>query len=311
MLAAFADRLADAVRQKNSTLVVGLDPVPDRLPRALLTAAERRGDDARQLIARGIENFDEAVIELVAPFAVAVKPQIAFYELWGPPGLAAYERAVRTAKAAGLLVIGDIKRGDIGSTATAYAEAYLGNYSQPELPSGGSACADAVTVNPYLGSDSVRPFIDVARRESAGLFVLVRTSNPSAHELQSLVSGGRPLDEHVASLVTEWRHDMQGDCGYSSIGAVVGATAPRDMARPRACLPTAWFLVPGVGAQGAHPQDVAPGFGRDGLGLIVNSSRSILYAYETPDAADWKSPIREAARTLRDDLRLAAAATPR
>jgi orotidine-5'-phosphate decarboxylase len=207
---------------------------------------------------------------------------------------------VQRARAAGLLVIGDIKRGDIGTTAAAYAEGHL---ASPERP---DARADAVTLNPFLGTDSVAPFFKVMAAQGAGCFVLVRTSNASAGELQDLRVDGRPLHEHVAALVARWGEAQLGACGYSSVGAVVGATAPAELRRLRALLPRAWFLVPGVGAQGATAEDVAAAFDADGLGAIVNSSRGILYAYGDPAAPNWKDSVRDAARTLRDQLRRAA-----
>ena len=294
----FTDRLADAVRSKQSSLVVGLDPQLEKLPLELRRAAD--GPDAREAAAAAIRAFDAAVIELVAPFAVAVKPQSAFYERWGAPGVAAYEHAIARARAAGLLVIGDIKRGDIGTTAAAYATGHL---ASPELP---EARADAVTLNPYLGTDSVAPFLEAMRAQGGGCFVLVRTSNPSAAELQDLRVDGRPLHEHVAQLVARWGEAHLGACGYSSVGAVVGATAPAELRGLRRLLPRTWFLVPGVGAQGATAEDVAAAFDADGLGALVNSSRGILYAFGDPSAPAWKDGIRNAARTLRDQLRRAA-----
>jgi|KBSSwiStaDraftv2_1062776.scaffolds.fasta_scaffold61772_3 orotidine-5'-phosphate decarboxylase len=296
----FADRLAEAVRTKQSALVVGLDPQLEKLPLELRRAADAGASDARERAAAALRAFDAAVIELVAPFAVAVKPQSAFYERWGAPGVAAYEHAAETARAAGLLVIGDIKRGDIGTTAAAYAEGHL---VAPEHP---AARADAVTLNPLLGTDSIAPFLAAMSATGGGCFVLVRTSNPSATELQDLRVDGRALHEHVAELVARWGQRHVGACGYSSVGAVVGATAPDELRRLRARLPQAWFLVPGVGAQGATADDVAAAFDADGLGAVVNSSRGILYAYGEPAAPAWKDAVRGAARTLRDQLRRAA-----
>ena len=305
MTAPFADRLAEAVRSKRSSLVVGLDPRLDRLPASVRASAERTGGegDPREVAAAAIERFDEAVIAEVADAAVAVKPQIAFYEQWGPPGLAAYEHAVRVAHAAGLLVIGDIKRGDIGSTAEAYARAHLGGGASASGGEGGAPAADAVTVNPLLGSDSIAPFLRVASERGGGLFVLVRTSNPSAAELQDQALPGGPLHHILAGLVELWGRELVGACGYSSVGAVVGATAPEELGRLRKLMPHAWLLVPGVGAQGATPADVAGAYGRDGLGAVVNSSRGILYAYGDPSSAGWRPAIRDAARRLRDQLR--------
>lgn len=305
MTTPFADRLAEAVRAKSSALVVGLDPQLEKLPRALREAARAAHPDLREQAAAAIRAFDAAVIEAVAPFAAAVKPQSAFYERWGAPGVAAYEHAVEAARAAGLLVIGDVKRGDIGSTAAAYAEGHLASPGRP------AARVDAVTLNPLLGTDSLAPFLEVMAAQGAGCFVLVRTSNPSASELQDLPVQGRPLHEHVAALVARWGQAHVGACGYGSVGAVVGATAPPELRRLRELLPRAWFLVPGVGAQGATADDVAPAFDGRGLGALVNSSRGILYAYGDPAAADWRERVRDAARDLRDQLRRAATAAVR
>jgi orotidine-5'-phosphate decarboxylase len=296
----FADRLAEAVRSKRSSLVVGLDPQLEKLPLELRRASEAGAPDARARAAAAIRAFDEAVIELVAPYAVAVKPQSAFYERWGAPGVAAFEHAVERARAAGLLVIADIKRGDIGTTAAAYAEGHL---AAPEAP---AARADAVTLNPLLGSDSIAPFLQVMARTGGGCFVLVRTSNPSAGELQDLRVDGRALHEHVAALVHRWGEAHVGACGFSSVGAVVGATVPAELRRLRELLPRAWFLVPGVGAQGATADDVAAAYDGQGLGALVNSSRGILYAYGDAAAPAWKDAVRDAARTLRDELRRVA-----
>jgi orotidine-5'-phosphate decarboxylase len=302
MTDAFADRLAQAVTSRQSALVVGLDPVLERLPEEVRALGRAASDDPREQAARAIEAFDAAVIEAVAPFACAVKPQIAFYEQWGPAGLAAFERALAAARAAGLLVIADVKRGDIGSTAAAYARAHL-------APSPDRTPADAATVNPYLGTDSLTPFLEQVDQAGAGLFVLVRTSNPSASELQDLPVNGRPLHEHVADLVVRWGEERVGRCGYSSVGAVVGATAPRELARLRACMPRAWLLLPGVGAQGATADDVASAFDERGLGAVINSSRGILYAFSDPARDDWRPPIAAAARRLRDELARAAGLT--
>lgn len=293
MSTSFSDRLADAVQTKSSVLVVGLDPRLDRFPTSILEAAERDGGSAREIAARAMTSFHREVIDAVADTACAVKPQIAFFEQWGPPGLAAYEDAIDAAHDAGLLVIGDVKRGDIGSTAAAYADAHLT----------GAHAADSITVNPYLGTDSIEPFLAKVRDEMAGLFVLVRTSNPSARELQDLACGDRVLHEAVADLVTRWGREHLGACGYSSVGAVVGATAPTELARLRDRLGQAWLLLPGVGAQGATPADVAAAFDERGLGAVVNSSRGILYPFEDRADPAWKDAVRGAAVSLRDALR--------
>jgi orotidine-5'-phosphate decarboxylase len=291
----FADRLADAVHEKASCLVVGLDPVLERLPAAVLEGLDDERDPRRRA-ALAIARFDAAVLEAVAPYACAVKPQLAFYERWGPPGLEAYEQAVAAAHDRGLLVIADAKRGDIGSTAEAYARAFL----TPEAP---GATADAMTVNPLLGKDSLSPFLDAVRSAGAGLFVLVRTSNPSASEIQDLVADGHPIHEHLAGHVDHWGRDFVGESGFSSVGAVVGATAASRLERLRKKMPRAWLLLPGVGAQGATPEDVAAAFDGRGLGAVVNASRSVLYAFGDRERTDWTDAVGDAARSLRDDLR--------
>lgn len=299
MITAFSDRLADAVRAKSSSLVVGLDPVLERLPTELLESARSQYDDPRDQAAAAMIQFSRAVIDQVADKACAVKPQIAYFEQWGPPGLVAFEQTVIMARDAGLLVIADVKRGDIGSTSAAYVRAHL----DPPLP---EVRADAVTVNPYLGSDCLAPYLKAVDDLGAGLFVLVRTSNPSAGELQDQRSGEMAVHERVADLVAGWGSERLGQCGYSSVGAVVGATAPEQLAALRKRMPTTWFLLPGVGAQGATAADVACAFDDDGLGAVVNSSRGILYAYGDPGQEDWREAISDAATTLRDQLRDAA-----
>lgn len=286
----FADRLAEAVLSKDSAVVVGLDPNLHRLPRELVATSS--DEDPRVVAAQAIREFNAAVIEQVAPYACAVKPQVAYYEAHGAPGIQAFEDTIQMAHDAGLLVISDVKRGDIGSTAQAYAEAHLL----------ASTAGDAITVNPYLGSDSIQPFLDACTTSGGGLFVLVRTSNPSAREIQDLTADGKPVHEHVARLVAAWGESLRGDRGYSSVGAVVGATAPEELAKLRGVLPGTWFLIPGVGAQGGSAADVAAAFDEQGLGAVINSSRGILYAFGDPSSSDWRRPIRDAARRLRDEL---------
>src|SRR5919198_1766344 len=248
---AFADRLAAAVGQKRSQVVVGLDPVLDLLP------LELRGDAhiGRPAAAEAAARFCCGIIDSIAPHAVAVKPQLAFFEVLGSDGIAAFERVVSYARAAGLLVVVDGKRGDIGSTARAYADAYLESGESRE------PVADALTVNTYLGRDSLEPFVAACRRGGGGLFCVVKTSNAGSMDVQDLtLSDGRPLWQQVALLVRELGEELVGDCGLSSVGAVVGATYPRAIGEARRLLPQAILLLPGVGAQGATPADVARAF---------------------------------------------------
>lgn len=284
----FPDRLADAVERKRTQLVVGLDPVVDLLP------VELRGEAAagRAAAASAVERFCKGIVDAVAPYVVAVKPQVAFFEELGSDGWRAFEQVSAYAREAGLLVIVDAKRGDVGSTARAYAAAYLERREQePSL-------ADALTVSPFLGRDSLDPFFGACRREGAGVFLLVRTSNPGAAELQDAVlSDGRPLWRQVAELVDSWGEDLVGACGLSSVGAVVGATVPRIVGEARRAMPRAIILLPGVGAQGATPADVARAFTSGPSSALVNAARSVIYAYREAPADDWRAAAAaEAAR---------------
>jgi orotidine-5'-phosphate decarboxylase len=260
----FADRLADAVRRKQSQLVVGLDPVLAQLPEEV-----RGGSDAV-----AFERFCCGIVDAVAEHAVAVKPQSAFFEALGADGVRAFEHVCDYARAAGLLVIADVKRGDIGSTARAYAAAFIEPRGEA-LP-----LADSMTVNPYLGGDSLEPFLDACRTAGAGLFCLVKTSNPGGADVQDVtLSDGRPLWQHVAGLVDAWGSDLVGETGLSSVGAVVGATFPQEVAEARRLLPRAVLLLPGVGAQGGSPADLAGAFTTGAAGALVSASRSVIYAH--------------------------------
>ena len=285
----FADRLATAVNAADSRVCVGLDPQPDLLPSHL-----RAAPDA----AAAAVEFCTGIIDATAEFAACFKPQAAYFEALCPDGLAALWEVVSYAKTAGLPVIFDCKRNDIGSTAAAYARACFGLHHQAA-----PAQADAVTVNPYLGSDGVRPFLEVSDEIGGGVFVLVKTSNPSSGELQDLSTPGGSVYETMAALVNEWaREDGRlGACGYSSVGAVVGATYPEQLAALRGLMRESILLVPGYGAQGATAHDVAAGFDADGLGAVVNSSRGILYAYRET-GQDYKAAAAEAARRMRDEI---------
>lgn len=298
----FVDRLFTAVRRVGNPVLVGIDPRPEELPPGFL---DRFADD-RAGIAEALRRFGEEVLDVVALLVPAVKFQSAFYEAYGPLGVAALHASVEAAHARGLIVILDGKRNDIGSTAEAYARGYLG-----KVPVAGryeaTWQADALTVNPYLGSDGVLPFVKVAAREQKGVFVLVRTSNASAVEFQDLVAEGRPLYRHVADRLRQWAAPYRGESGYSLAGAVVGATYPGQLAELRAALPEIPLLVPGYGTQGGTARDVAAAFDDRGLGALINNSRGITHAYERPAyrarfAQNWQAAVEQAVRDMVDDL---------
>ena len=282
-MGSFADRLAESVDRKRTQVVVGLDPRPDLIP------LEVRDD---------VPRFCRGIIDAVAPHAAAVKPQLAFFEALGVEGIAALEELCGYSRAAGLHVILDGKRGDIGSTARAYAAAYL----EPR-EEGGVALGDALTVNPYLGPDSVEPYLAACRRHGTGIFCVVKTSNPGGADIQDLaLSDGRPVWQHVARLVAEWGADLVGERGLSSVGAVIGATHPRAVGEARRLLPQSLLLLPGVGAQGASPADVARAFTSGPASALVNVSRSVMYAYRQGDQADWRAAAGAAAARVKSEV---------
>jgi orotidine-5'-phosphate decarboxylase len=288
----FADRLAEAVDKKRSQLLVGLDPRPELLP------VELRGEThgSRAAAADACARFCRGLVDAVAPYVVGVKLQLAFFEVLGSDGLRAFEDACGYARTAGLLVVADGKRGDIGSTARAYADAYL------EQREGAQPPVDALTVSPYLGSDSIEPFVAACRRSGAGLFCLVKTTNAGSADIQDLaLSDGRPLWQHVAQLVNEWGEGLVGERGLSSIGAVVGATYPRAVAEARKLMPQAVLLLPGIGAQGATPADVARAFTSGPASALVPVSRSVIYAFRV-DGADWRKAAAAEAARLRGEV---------
>ena len=297
----FGNRLQQAVAEKRSCLVVGLDPLLDRLPGPLLHSIRigssgGQGRTAHAAAAFGL--FLDQVIDAVSDFAVAVKPNAAFFERYGAPGWDCLRAVCARAKERGLLVILDAKRGDIGHTAEAYTEAVFGDDRDTPGP-----YVDAVTLSPYLGADSIQPFLRRGAETGKGVFVLVRTSNASASDLQDLDVAGGPLYLHVA----EWLANLQAQCAdaaeaWSSVGAVVGATSPECADEIRARLPRAWFLVPGLGAQGGKADDLSGYFGAGGEGVLVSASRSVLFAYESDTGGDWPAAIRRAAEQHRDEI---------
>lgn len=290
----YADRLDQAVLSKGNPCLVGLDPHLDLMPEEF--AAVRDPEATRQECASDVTHFLVGILDAVADIVPAVKPQLAFFEVLGPEGLAAYESVVAASHERGLIVIGDAKRGDIGSTAAAYAQAFLtgGPGSDP------ATLCDALTINPYLGSDSVQPFLEACDAAGAGLYILARTSNPSSAEFQT--QGSPTLTERVADAIGAWGAERIGTCGFSSVGAVVGATHPAELAALRERMPHTPLLLPGFGAQGATAADVVGGFTGGCRGALVNSSRGVLFAYRDGDAANWKDAARKAALQMAEEL---------
>lgn len=293
----FADRLADAVKRSGTTACVGLDPRIKNLPGGLLSGTGR----SNTAIAEAFTNFCRGVVDVVASLVPVTKVQAAFFEELGPPGMAAMAEVIDYAQSNGLLVIVDAKRNDIGSTAEAYARGFLGR-------SGSAWHADALTVSPYLGDDSLSPFVEVAQQRGAGLFVLVKTSNPGGGLLQDLVCDGQPMYRHAARHVESLAAATAGECGYGAVGAVVGATYPAQLVELRQAMPHTWFLVPGYGSQGGTAADVAAAFDSRGLGAVVNNSRGIIFAHERPEfaarfgAGDWQAAVEAATLEMIDAL---------
>jgi orotidine-5'-phosphate decarboxylase len=304
----FADRLAKRIAETKNPSILGLDPILDFIPDSILQYFREQCDDPAMASGLAIYEFNRRLIDSVADIMPAVKPQAAFYEQYGSPGIKALRQTIQYARKNGMLVIMDAKRGDIGSTASAYARAYLGETDLLDGSSQAMFDADAITVNAYLGLDGVEPFICLCRDRGKGIFILVRTSNPSAGDLQDLVlSDGRPVYEAMACKVAAWGESLVGSCGYSSVGAVVGATWPLQAARLRKLMPRSLILVPGYGAQGATADDAVTSFGPDGGGAIVNASRSLMLAWQKhkfePESFDLAA--RREALLMKADLRQA------
>ncbi|MEF9916790.1 MAG: orotidine-5'-phosphate decarboxylase [Lachnospiraceae bacterium] len=273
------DQLIRNIKKTNAPIVVGLDPMLSYIPQQVQKQAYKEFGETLEGAAEAIWQFNKQIVDSTFDLIPAVKPQIAMYEQFGIPGLQAFKRTVDYCKTKGLVVIGDIKRGDIGSTSAAYAVGHIGRVqvgSQSYIPFG----EDFVTVNPYLGSDGVNPFLDVCKEEKKGLFILVKTSNPSSGEIQDQLVSGKPLYELVGEKVASWGMELMGEGNYSYIGAVVGATYPQIGKTLRKIMPKSYILVPGYGAQGGQGKDLVHFFNKDGLGAIINSSRGIIAAYK-------------------------------
>ena len=272
------NKLIEKIQKTNAPIVVGLDPMMNYIPEHIQKKAFLELGETLEGAAEAIWQYNKGIVDAVSDLVPAVKPQIAMYEQFGIPGLIAYKKTVEYCKAKDLVVIGDIKRGDIGSTSAAYAVGHLGQVQVGSKKYAGFD-EDFATVNPYLGSDGVKPFMDVCKEEKKGIFVLVKTSNPSSGEFQDRVIDGRPLYELVGEKVAQWGDELMGD-GYSYVGAVVGATYPEMGKVLRKIMPKTFILVPGYGAQGGKGADLVHFFNEDGLGAIVNSSRGIIAAYK-------------------------------
>lgn len=308
----FADRLDHAINQKGNAICIGLDPRFDQLPKSITDAAIKAHGVSARAVAEAFLAFNTALIDATADIVPVCKPQVAFYEEFGWEGMRAYEQTIRYARQKGMIVISDAKRGDIGATALAYARAHLGGESINGTNTGFDA--DALTVNPYMGRDTLEPYLEIGAPGGRGIFVLVKTSNAGSGDLQDLnIEGGKPVREHVAEMVQALGEKHRGDCGLTDVGAVVGATYPEQARRLRAILPDTIFLIPGYGAQGGTAKDAAAGFRGDGRGAIVNNSRGLIFAYkhapysQTYGEKDFAGAARAASLKMADELKAAIA----
>ncbi len=296
------NKLIENIKKTEAPIVVGLDPMLGYVPKYILDKAVKEQGETLEAAGAAVWEYNKGIIDATCDLIPAVKPQIAMYEQFGIPGIEAFKKTVDYCKEKGLVVIGDIKRGDIGSTSTAYAVGHLGKVQIGSKKLSGFD-EDFVTVNPYLGSDGVNPFIDVCKEEKKGIFVLVKTSNPSSGEFQDKKINGRPLYEIVGEKVAEWGAGCMGG-SYSYVGAVVGATYPEMGKVLRKIMPKTYILVPGYGAQGGTAADLKPYFNEDGLGAIVNSSRGIICAYKQEKYAQYgESGYAEASRQAVIDMK--------
>lgn len=305
------NKLITKIKQTGAPIVVGLDPMMKSIPEHIQKAAYSQCGETLEGAAEAIWQYNKGIVDAIYDLIPAVKPQIAMYEQFGIPGVIAFKKTVDYCKEKGLVVIGDVKRGDIGSTSEAYAVGHLGKVQVGEKSYYGFD-EDFVTVNPYLGSDGVKPFIKVCQEEKKGIFVLVKTSNPSSGELQDRLVDGKPIYELVGEQVAAWGEECMGE-SYSYVGAVVGATYPEQGRILRKVMPKAFILVPGYGAQGGKGADLLHFFNEDGLGAIVNSSRGIIAAYQQEKyaeygAANYADASRAAVLDMREDIAQALAA---
>lgn len=299
------NKLIENIKKTEAPIVVGLDPMLDYIPSYIMDKAVNGQGETLEAAGEAIWEYNKGIIDATYDLIPAVKPQIAMYEQFGIPGLTAFNKTVDYCKEKGLVVIGDIKRGDIGSTSAAYANAHIGSVQVGKTKLSGFH-EDFITVNPYFGNDGVKPFIDVCKEEKRGIFILVKTSNPSSGEFQDQKVDGKPLYEIVGEHVAKWGADCMGD-SYSYVGAVVGATYPEMGKVLRKIMPKTYILVPGYGAQGGSAKDLKPYFNEDGLGAIVNSSRGIICAYKQEQYAEfgeknYADASRQAVIDMKEDI---------
>ncbi len=280
------DKLIEKIKQLNSPVVMGLDPRYDMIPECVRNKYDKTLDG----VGKAILEYNKALIDSTYDIIPAIKPQMAFYEMFGLPGIKTFTETCKYAKEKGMIVIADNKRGDIGSTAKGYSNAYLGKTKIGEIEED-IFDVDFMTVNPYMGSDCVEPFIEDCKKYNKGIFILAKTSNPSSGELQDeKLENGQEVYKKVINLIEKWGKDLRGEYGYSSIAAVVGATYPKQLKELRQLAPHTFFLIPGYGAQGGKAEDIALGFDKNGIGGIVNASRSLMCAYKKED---WKKTHKE------------------
>ncbi|NLJ96117.1 MAG: orotidine-5'-phosphate decarboxylase [Clostridiales bacterium] len=300
------NKLIKRIEELEAPIVVGLDPMLSYVPKHLMDRAYQDKGENLEGATEAIWLYNKGIIDAIYDLVPAVKPQVAMYEQFGIEGMKVYMKTLEYAKMKGLIVIGDVKRGDIGSTSTAYATGHLGKVTIGDKDYRGFD-EDFITVNPYLGSDGILPFVDVCKQENKGLFILVKTSNPSSGEFQDQLINGRPLYELVGEKVAQWGELCMGS-QYSYIGAVVGATYPEIGKELRKIMPNTFILVPGYGAQGGKAEDLKHYFNKDGLGAIVNSSRGIIAAYkqakyESYGEAAYADASRQAVLDMKEDLK--------
>lgn len=297
--------LVKRIKELEAPIVVGLDPMWSYIPESIRSEAVREYGETLEAAAEAVWQFNKGIVDAICDIVPAVKPQLAMYEQFGIPGLMTYKRTIDYCREKGLVVIADAKRGDIGSTSAAYAAAHLGTVQIGNTRQTAFG-ADFLTVNPYLGTDGIQPFIDVCKEEKKGIFVLVKTSNPSSGEFQDQKVDGKPLYEIVGEYVAKWGGQCMGD-SYSYVGAVVGGTYPEMGKVLRTVMPKSYILVPGYGAQGGTAKELAPYFNEDGLGAIVNSSRGIIAAYKKPEYekygdGGYAEAARQAALVMKEDI---------